>query len=157
MHLSLYVKQNSCSQVLQLTHSIQPSSLIVCTLFSQHYAISFQNLQLFLDYEYLFLMTSLSEFSDLVDLKYGGYLHISCLCSLTILPLRFFCFSSRLLDSSVIKRGFLFFSCVFSRYFRHWTDLLQKLECVISSWEVSGGSTTLRILTEGSAEIGNTF
>jgi len=122
MQLCLYVKQNSRSQFLQLTHSTQSSSLIICTLFSQHHAICFQNLQLSLDYEYLFPITYLSAFSDLVDLKYWGYLHISCLCSLALLPLRFFCFSSRLLASSVIKRERLVFICIFSRHFRHCTS-----------------------------------
>jgi hypothetical protein len=39
---------------------------------------------------------------------------------------------------------------------RHWT-YLQKLEKVVSSRQVSGGSITLRTLTEGPAELSNTF
>jgi hypothetical protein len=71
-HFSLYGEQNSCSQFLQFIHSIHLSSLVVCkySFFSTH-SISFQNLQVSLHYEYIFLMKYFSVSSDLVDQSIG--------------------------------------------------------------------------------------
>ena len=134
VHLSLYVELTSCSQFLQLTLSIQPSSLVVCTWYSKHSDISCQNLQLCLDYEYLFLLTSYSAFSDKVYLKYWGCLHFRFLCSLNLFPVCFFRFSSILLSSSVIKKRVSLFSIqYFIGIFGTGLIFLKSLEAVISS------------------------
>ena len=75
--------------------------LITCSFRSTH-SMSFQILQLSLDCEFLFLMTYFSAFSDLVDLKYWGWLHFRFHCSLTLFPVCFYRFSSTLLASRVI-------------------------------------------------------
>ena len=102
-------EQNPCSQFLQLTLSIQSSSLVTCTYLSRH------SQHFFSEFSYVSLLqisflTYSSAFSDLVVLKCWGYLHFRLLCYLTLFSVCFFSFSWILLASSVIKeRELLFF------------------------------------------------
>jgi hypothetical protein len=91
-HVSFYGEHNSCSQYLQLTQSIQSSSFIDHSSFPGTHGTSFQNIQLFLDYKYLFLLAFFSAFSDCVDLKYWGAVFtfdFSALCISSLLVSRF--------------------------------------------------------------------
>ena len=126
-YLCLHGQQNSCSQFLQLTHSILSSSLVVCRLFSQH--------------SQHFVSESSAVSRLLISVFFfggGGFFLCSFwpsrpqvlgLLTLSISALCIFRFFSILLASSVIKRELFFQWNVFS-VFRYWTD-----------FQMSGGSS----------------
>ena len=72
------------------------------------------------------------------------FLNFRFLCSLTLFPLRFFCFFSILLSSSLRKKGCSFWNWISSLYFPYWTALIPSLEAVISSGEESEVNILLR-------------
>ena len=81
----------------------------------QIYSNSFQNLWLSLKYEYLFLLTTFSAFSDLVNPKYWGCLYFRFLCLLTLFPVCFFHFPSSFFSDKKESCSFhLFIFSVFS-------------------------------------------
>jgi len=139
-----------CSSLIPSSHFPELSARSI----PSSHGISFQNLQLSLYYEYLFLLTSYSAFSDHVDLKYWGCLHFRILCSLTFFPVCFFRFYSILLASSMIRRRVAIFAIQYSiGIFGTGLIFLKRLERVISSGEVSEESIVLRVLYDGSGEM----
>jgi maltodextrin utilization protein YvdJ len=75
---------------------------------------------------------------------------------LTLYPFYFFLFSSILSTSSMMKKRVAIFNWLLLSIFGSGL-ILKSLEAVISSGEIWEISQIVRILTEGSAEIGNTF
>jgi len=70
----------------------------------------------------------------------------------------FFRFSTILLASLVIRKKFAIFSIhYFIGIFGTGLSFLKRLEAVISSMELSKENIVLRVLNDGSTEIGNTF
>ena len=151
-HLCLHEQQNSCSQCLQLTHSILSSSLVVCRLFSQYsqHFVSESS-----DVSWLWI----SVFTDnFLCIFWPSRPHVlGAVDTFDFSALWIFRFCSVLLPSSVIKKGsFYFFNWMFSRYFGIGL-IFKRLEEVVSSEEVSEGSIGPTVLNEGTAEIGNTL
>jgi hypothetical protein len=74
-------------QPVSAIHTFNRPSLFAISFPSTH-SISYLNLQMSLDYAYIFLITSFSAFSDLIDMKYWDCSHFrfSSALSLYCLP-----------------------------------------------------------------------
>jgi len=113
-------------QFLQLTQSIQSSSLGVCMWFSQHsqHSVSESSHVSWLRI-YVLIACSFCIFWPF-RLKVLGMFILSISLLSDFIPSLLSRFSSIMLSSSLRKKRVAFLNWISSRYFLYWTDLNQK-------------------------------